>query len=87
MSLDKCNRNFNAVDDLSTKICVPSETKKVNVKVFKMITRINEVKTLVKYKCNFDTTKRNLHKKWKNEKCQCEHKKYHTFKKKLYLES
>ena len=28
-------------NDLSTKICVPSKTKEVNVKVFNIITRIN----------------------------------------------
>ena len=33
ISLDKCNGSCNAVDDLSTKICVLSETKDVNVKV------------------------------------------------------
>ena len=32
VNLDKCNRIFNAVDDISTKLCVPSETKHVNVK-------------------------------------------------------
>ena len=32
VNLDKCNRIFNAVDDTSTKSCVPSETKHVNVK-------------------------------------------------------
>ena len=42
ISIDKCNGSFNVVDDLSTKICLPSETKDVNVnKVFNMITRIN----------------------------------------------
>ena len=61
VSLDKCNGSCNAIDDLSTKICVPSETKDVNVKVFRMITRINEVKSLVKHfscdcKCKFDST-------------------------------
>ena len=49
MSLDKSSGRRNAVDDLSTKICVLSETKDVNVTVFNMITRINEVKTLVKH--------------------------------------
>ena len=44
ISLDNCNGRFNAVDDLSTKICVPNETKDVNVKVFNTIT-----KTLVKH--------------------------------------
>ena len=34
ISLDKCNESCNAVDDLSTKISVPSETKDINVEVF-----------------------------------------------------
>ena len=28
ISLDKCNRSYNVVDDLSTKIRIPSEKKK-----------------------------------------------------------
>ena len=40
ISLDKCKGSCNAVDDLSTKISVPSETNDVNVKVFNMINRI-----------------------------------------------
>ena len=44
-SLDKCNESRNAIDDSSTKICILSETKGVNVKVFNMITRINKTKT------------------------------------------
>ena len=32
VSLDKCDRSFNAADDISTKSCVPSETKHVNFK-------------------------------------------------------
>ena len=27
ISLDKCNEICNAIDDLSTKICIPSKTK------------------------------------------------------------
>ena len=63
--LDKCNWSFNFFDDLSTKLCVPSETKYVNGKVFNMITRINKVKILVKhiscdFKCKFSSTTCNL---------------------------
>ena len=48
--MDKCNESFNVVDDfLSIKICVPSKTKDVNVKVFNMLTRINELKNLAKH--------------------------------------
>ena len=47
ISLDKCNAIFNAVDDLPTKLCLPSKTKDVHLKVFNLITRINEAKTLI----------------------------------------
>ena len=43
ISIDKCSGSFNVVDEVSTKICVPSETKDANVnKVFSMITRMND---------------------------------------------
>ena len=49
ISLGKSNESCNIVDDFSIKICILSETKGLNVKVFKIITRINEVKTFVKH--------------------------------------
>ena len=43
ISIDKCSGSFNVVDDVYTKICVPSETKDANVnKVYSMITRMND---------------------------------------------
>ena len=47
--------------DLFTKIRIVNEIKDINVKLFNMITRINEIKTLVKHvsgdcKCKFDST-------------------------------
>ena len=49
INLDECNESCNIIEDLYTKICVPSETKDVNVKAFNMIIRINEVKNLLKH--------------------------------------
>ena len=37
IGLDNCNESCNAVNDLSSKICVASKTKDVNVKVFNVI--------------------------------------------------
>ena len=48
ISLDKFNGSCHAINDLFTKICVPSKTKYVNVKVFNMIVKGNKTKTLVK---------------------------------------
>ena len=76
ISLDKCNKSCDAVDNLFTKICVPSKTKDINVKVFDMITRISEAKTMVKhiwcdYICRVNSTC-NSNRTWNNETCQCE---------------
>ena len=48
---DKCNGSCNVVDESSSKMCVRSETKHINVKtlVFNMITKINDAKMLVKH--------------------------------------
>ena len=63
ISLDICNGSCNAVDYLPSKTCIPSEKKDVNVKVFNMIKRLNEVKTWVEYiSCDF---------KWKFDSRTC----------------
>ena len=50
INLDKCNASCHAVDNLSTKICVPNKTKSINAKILNVITRIIEKKkTLVKH--------------------------------------
>ena len=41
VSLNKCNGSCNANYDLYTKIFVPSKKKDANIKLFKMIPRIN----------------------------------------------
>ena len=72
ISLDKCIGSCNAVDDLFAKICVPNETNDVDVKVFNMVTKINEAKTMVKhiscdYKCKLDSATLTSNQKWNNK--------------------
>ena len=88
ISLDKCNGICNTVDNLSMKICFPSEKmlKCLNVKIFNKITSIYEPKTLVKHiscdcKCKFNSTIYNPNQKWNNDICQCECKNYNKSKK------
>ena len=83
ISLDKCTGSCNV---LSPKICVPKETKDINVKAFKMIANKNEARTMAKHnsydcKCKFNSTTFNSNQKWTNETCQCKCKNYHKFKK------
>ena len=85
ISIGKCNGSCNGVDDIPTKIYVPSKTEDVNVKVFNMITRINEAKTLIKHiscdcKCKFNSTTFNSNQKRDNDTCQCECKKHRRCK-------
>ena len=61
IGLDKCNGRSSVVVNLSAAICVLSETEDASVKLFNIVTGINEVKTLVKHisfdcKCKFDST-------------------------------
>ena len=57
-NLDRCVGSYNTLNDLSTKVCVLNKTEDLNLSVFNMIPRINELKTLAKHrscecKCNF----------------------------------
>ena len=58
ISLNKCTGSCNV---LFPKICVPKETKDINLKAFYMIAKKNEAKTMTKYisrdcKCKFNST-------------------------------
>ena len=70
----------------SPKLCVPKKTKNIKVKVFDMITNINEAKTKTKhisydFKCKFNSTIYNSNQKWNNKTCKCESKNYLKWKK------
>ena len=77
-TLNKCTGSCNV---LSPKICVPKETKDINVKAFNMITNKDEVKAMTEHiscdcRCKFNSTTCNSKQKWNNETCECECKNY-----------
>ena len=79
ISLSKCAGSCNV---LSTKICVPKETKDINVKAFNIITTKNKAKAMTEHiscdcKYKFKSTTCNSKQKWSNKTCQCECKNYH----------
>ena len=41
--------NFKTLNDLSNKVCVPNKTEDLTLKVFNMVTGINESKKLTKH--------------------------------------
>ena len=83
ISLNKCPGSCNV---LSPNICVPKETKDVNVTAFNMITNENETEAMREYiswdcKCKFSSTVCNSNQKWNNKSYQCECKSYCICKK------
>ena len=65
VNLDQCGEDCNILDDPSAlifdlfqRLCVPNKTENLDVKVFDMITGINESKSLVKHLfCYYDRKK------------------------------
>ena len=80
---------LNQIDVLEVAILIMTyiiknvkKTEDLNLRVFNMITVINESKTLAKHilwecKCKFDGRKCNLNQKQNNDKCRCESKKHY----------
>ena len=62
VKLDRCVGRCNTLNDLSNKVCVPNKIEDLNLRVFNMITGINESTNLKKHisrecKCEFDKKK------------------------------
>ena len=73
VKLDRYVESCNTLNDLSNKVYVPHKADDLNLRVFSMITGINEWKTLTKHiswecKCKFDGTKCNSNQNWDNNK-------------------
>ena len=49
VSFLKYNQSCNALDDLSSRICIATKTEYVDLNAYNMITRMNEPKTLTKH--------------------------------------
>ena len=74
ISLDKCSGSCNI---LSPQMCVPKETKDINIKVFNMITNKNDAKATTKHisfdcKCKSYGTTCISNKKWNKKTCEYE---------------
>ena len=79
IKLDRCVRSCDTLNHFSNKICIQTKTEDLNIRVFNMITEINESKTLAKdisWECKYrvDRTKCNSNHWWNNYKCWCDGK-------------
>ena len=71
----KCSGICNHINDPYRKMCVPDFIKKLNVKVFNLMSRTNETRQIKWHetcKCRLDASVCNNKQCWNNNKCQCE---------------
>ena len=76
----KCSGSCNNINDPYANICVPDVIRKLNVKVFNLMSRTNETRHIKwhetrKCKCRLDTSVFNNKQRWNDDKCRCECKK------------
>ena len=75
--VNKCSGSCNNINDLYAKWCVPDVIKNINIKVFNLMSRTNEMKHVpwqgtCTWKCRLDAIVCNDKQCWNNDKCRCE---------------
>ena len=73
----KCGGSCNNINDLYSKICIPDAIKKLNIKVFNLMSRTNETRhiewhELCRCKCRLDASVCNNKQCWNDDKSICE---------------
>ena len=77
IKVNKCNGNCNDINDPYARICVPDAIKKLNIKVFNVMTLTNETRYIkwhesCKCICKLDKIICNNKQQWNEDKCRCE---------------
>ena len=77
ITVNKCSRDCNNINDPMAKLCVPNIVKDMNIKVFNLLTRINETRKIVwhetcKCVCRLTSIICNDRQEWNENKCRCE---------------
>ena len=75
--VNKCSSTCNDINNPYAKLCVPNVGKNMNIKVFNLISRINETRHVswhetCKCKCKLHASVCNNKQRWNNDKCGCE---------------
>ena len=73
----KCSGSCDNINDPYAKMYVPDFVKKLNNKVFNLMSRTNETRHIewhetCKCKCRLDASVSNNKQRWNNNKCRCE---------------
>ena len=77
IKVNKCNDNCNNINDPYGRICVPDIIKNINIKVFNLMSRTNETRSIKQHKkCKcirrLDKIICNNKQKWNKNKYRCE---------------
>ena len=77
IEINKCSGSCNNINDPYAKLCVPDIIKNINVKVFNLMSRINETRHIIWYEtckciCRLTASVCNNRKRWNEDKCRCE---------------
>ena len=78
VKINRCSGNCNSINDAYAKVFVPNVVKNLNVKVFNLISRSNESRSIKLHEtciCRLNKIVCNNKQKWNNDKCRCECKK------------
>ena len=77
VKMNRCYGNCNSINDLYAKICAPDVVKNLNVKVFNLMSRSNESRSIKLHetcKCIFRLNKIicNNKQRWNKDQCRYE---------------
>ena len=81
IKVNKCSGSCSNINDPYAKLCVPDIIKNINVKVFNLMSRINETRQIIwhetcKCTCRLTSAVYNSRQIWNEDKCGCECKEY-----------
>ena len=77
IKVNKCGGSCNGINDSYAKLCVPDIVKNINVKVFNLMSRINETRNIISHEtckctCRLSASVCNNRQRWNEGKCRCE---------------
>ena len=75
--VNKCSGSCNTLDDAMVKLCVPNIIKRVNMKVYNFLMRLNETRNVLwhescKCVCRLNSSVCNSKQIWNSDTCSCD---------------
>ena len=76
IKVNKCSGNCNNINNPYAKLCIPDIIRKINLKVFNFMSRINETRQILwhetcKSVCRLSVAVCNTRQIWNDDKCRC----------------